>query len=187
MCHRGTCIRPLSGASGTPAKFAGYPACDMPASLLIQRPRHATCQRYFRPSGLGMRHAGASGTPAKFTRGVCGSSRKSLGICRGVCAGSAGSLGVCRGVCASCASLSAFAVAFAQAARGLSAFAVAFAQAAQVSRHLPWRLRKPRKSRGICRICAAQGFAAPGFAAQGFALGYGPPGLQPGRVRGSAL
>ena len=106
-----------------------------------------------------------------------------------------------------------------------------FAQAAQVSRHLPWRLRKPRKSRGICRdVCAsraslaafavsvpprvspwamvhraysparyvhsprrggrciraAQGFAprvSPprGFAAQGFALGYGPPGLQPGR------
>ena len=127
MCHRGTCIRPLSGASGTPAKFAGYPACDMPASLLIQRPRHATCQRYFRPSGLGMRHAGASGTPAKFTRGVCGSSRKSLGVCRGVCAGGA----------------------------SLSAFAAAFAQAAQVSRCLPWRLRKRRKSLGVCRgVCA---------------------------------
>ena len=26
-----------------------------------------------------------------------------------------------------------------------------------------------------------------GFAPQGFALGYGPPGLQPGRVQGSAL
>ena len=35
-------------------------ACDMPASLLTQRPRHATCQPHFRPSGLGMRHAGAS-------------------------------------------------------------------------------------------------------------------------------
>ena len=30
---------------------------------------------------------------------------------------------------------------------------------------------------------APRGFAAQGFAAQGFALGYGPPGLQPSRVR----
>ena len=66
------------------------------------------------------------------------------------------------------ASLSAFAVAFAQAARGLSAFAVAFAQAAQVSRHLPRRLRKRRKSLGVCRgVCAGSAslsaFARPGF------------------------
>ena len=33
------------------------PACDMPASLLTQRPRHATCQRHFRPSGRGKRLA----------------------------------------------------------------------------------------------------------------------------------
>ena len=39
-------------------------ACDMPSSLLIQRPRHATCQRYFRPSGLGMRHASVTFDPA---------------------------------------------------------------------------------------------------------------------------
>ena len=33
-----------------------------------------------------------------------------------------------------------------------------------------------------------RGFAAQGFRPpQGFALGYGPPGLQPGRVQGSAL
>ena len=41
---------------------------------------------------------------------------------------------------------------------GLAAcwFAVTFAQAAQVSRRLPWRLRKPRKSRGVCRgVCAS--------------------------------
>ena len=168
MCHRGTCIRPLSGASGTPAKFAGYPACDMPASLLIQRPRHATCQRYFRPSGLGMRHAGASGTPAKFTRGVCGSSRKSLGICRGVCAGSAGSLGVCRGVCAGGASLSAFAAAFAQAAQVSRCLPWRLRRRRGVSRHLPRRLRKRRKSLGVCRgVCAGSAslsaFARPGF------------------------
>ena len=28
-------------------------ACDMPTLLSTQRPRHATCQRHFRPSGLG--------------------------------------------------------------------------------------------------------------------------------------
>ena len=43
-------------------------ACDMPASLLTQRPRHATCQRYFRPSGRGMRHAGASADAGEFGR-----------------------------------------------------------------------------------------------------------------------
>ena len=36
----------------------------MPASLSIQRPRHATCQRHFRPSGRGMRHAGVTFDPA---------------------------------------------------------------------------------------------------------------------------
>ena len=39
-------------------------ACDMPALLLIQRPRHATCQRHFRPSGRGMRHASVTFDPA---------------------------------------------------------------------------------------------------------------------------
>ena len=46
----------------------------MPALLSTQRPRHATCRRYFRPSGLGMRHAGASG-------GVCGRRRIWPGTC----------------------------------------------------------------------------------------------------------
>ena len=36
----------------------------MPASLLIQRPRHATCQPHFRPSGRGMRHASLTFDPA---------------------------------------------------------------------------------------------------------------------------
>ena len=54
---------------------------------------------------------------------VCGSSRKSLGICRGVRGSSRKSLGICRGVCGSPASL--------------SAFAVAFAGVPQVSRRLP--------------------------------------------------
>ena len=111
------------------------------------------------------------------------------------------------------ASLAAFAVAFAGVPASLSAFTVAFAgvpqvsrhlpwrlrEFPQVSRHLPWRLRESRKSRGVCRGVSAdagefgrvRAFAPSGGrcirAAQGFALGYGPPGLQPGRVRGSAL
>ena len=36
----------------------------MPASLSIQRPRHATCQPHFRPSGRGMRHASVTFDPA---------------------------------------------------------------------------------------------------------------------------
>ena len=82
---------------------------------------------------------------------VCGSSRKSLGICRGVRGSSRKSLGICRGVCGSPASLSAFTVAFAGVPASLSAFTVAFAQAAQVSRRLPRGLREFRKSRGVCR------------------------------------
>ena len=51
--------------------------------------------------------------------------------------------------------LAAFAGAFAQVALGLAAFAGAFAQVAQVSRHLPGRLRRLRRSHGICRgVCA---------------------------------
>ena len=61
-------------------------ACDMPASLLIQRPRQATCRRHFRSSGRGMRHAGVTFDPAAAAcdmptllstqrpRGVCGAS-----------------------------------------------------------------------------------------------------------------
>ena len=116
----------------------------------------------------GMRHAGASGTPAKFTRGVCGSSRKSLGVCRGVCASSAGSLGIYRGVCASGASLSAFAAAFAQAAQVSRCLPWRLRRRRGVSRHLPRRLRKRRKSLGVCRgVCAGSAslsaFARPGF------------------------
>ena len=94
-----------------------------------------------------------SGTPAKFTRGVCGSSRKSLGIYRGVCGSPA----------------------------SLSAFAVAFAQAAQVSRHLPRRLRKRRKSLGVCRgVCAGgagslgicRGVCASGASLSAFAAAF---------------
>ena len=53
------------------------------------------------------------------------------------------------------ASLPAFALAFAGTPAGLAAFSETFAQVAQVPQHLPRRLRKPRKSRGICRsVCA---------------------------------
>ena len=48
-----------------------------------------------------------------------------------------------------------FSEVFAQVALGPAAFAEAFAQVAQVPRHLPRRLRRSRKSRGICRsVCA---------------------------------
>ena len=40
------------------------PSCDMPASLLTQRPRHAACQRHFRSSGPVMRHASVTFDPA---------------------------------------------------------------------------------------------------------------------------
>ena len=72
---------------------------------------------------------------------VCGSSRKSRGICRGVRGSSRKSLGIYRGVCGSPASLSAFTVAFAGVPASLSAFTVAFAGVPQVSRRLP---------RGVC-------------------------------------
>ena len=126
-------------------------ACDMPALLLTQRPRHATCRgvrdacqvyqgrlrefpqvsrhlpwRLRRQRGVSRRLPWRLRRRRKslgICRGVCASGAGSLGICRGVCASGAGSLGICRGVCASGASLSAFAAAFAQAARGLSAFA----------------------------------------------------------------
>ena len=39
-------------------------ACDMPAILSIQRPRHATFQRHFRSSGPVMRHASVTFDPA---------------------------------------------------------------------------------------------------------------------------
>ena len=55
---------------------------------------------------------------------------------RNVCAGRAGFHGIYRDVCAGCASP--------------TAFTETFAQVAQVPRHLPGRLRKPRKSHGIC-------------------------------------
>ena len=77
---------------------------------------------------------------------------------------------------------------FAGVPASLSAFAAAFAQAAQVSRHLPWRLRESRKSLGICRGVSADtgefgrgrlrtpGFRRPGFRRPGFRR----PGFRPG-------
>ena len=41
----------------------------------------------------------------------------------------------------------------------------------------------PAPPRGFAPIVHTPGVSP----AQGFALGYGPPGLQPGRVQGSAL
>ena len=66
--------------------------------------------------------------------GVCGESRKSSGICFGVCGESRKSPGICFDVCGSPASL--------------PAFTLAFAEVPQVSRHLLWRLREPRKCFG---------------------------------------
>ena len=108
----------------------------------------------------------------------------SRGICRDICAGCASpaafaetfaqaaqvprylpkrlrrlrkSHGICRSVCAGCASPTAFVETFAQVALGPAAFAETFAQAAQVPQHLPRRLRRSRKSRGICRsVCAGR-------------------------------
>ena len=50
----------------------------------------------------------------------------------------------------------------------------------------------PAPPRGFAPIVHTPGFRPDhphtrGFAPQGFALGYGPPGLQPGRVQESAL
>ena len=62
-------------------------------------------------------------------------------------------------------------------------------------RHHRWRMCHRGTCIGTCAVIRARGpvwgayavaprgFAAQGFSAQGFALGYGPPGLQPGRVR----
>ena len=154
MCHRGTCIRPLSGASGTPAKFAGYPACDMPASLLIQRPRHATCQRYFRPSGLGMRHASVTFDPVASACDMTASllTQRPRHATR-------------RGVRDACQVYQGRLREFPQVSRCLP---WRLRRRRGVSRHLPRRLRKRRKSLGVCRgVCAGSAslsaFARPGF------------------------
>ena len=74
---------------------------------------------------------------------ACGAPRKSRGKCFGVCGSSRKSRGECFGVCASRAST--------------TAFTETFAQAAQVPRHLPRRLRRPRKYHGISRdVCASR-------------------------------
>ena len=80
---------------------------------------------------------------------ACGSSRKSRGKCFGVCGSSRKSRGEYFGVCAGRAST--------------AAFTETFAQAAQVSRHLPRRLRRlrwvprhlPRRLRNFRRDLAA--------------------------------
>ena len=66
------------------------PACDMTASLLTQRPRHATCRgvrdacQVCQVPGLtALPRQRPSGTPAKFARGVCGRRRIWPGTCRG--------------------------------------------------------------------------------------------------------
>ena len=80
-------------------------ACDMPALLSTQRPRHATCQPHFRPSGRGMRHASVTFDPAASAcdmpallstqrpRGVCGRRRIWPGTCRGRVSGQLPCLG----------------------------------------------------------------------------------------------
>ena len=73
-----------------------------------------------------------------------------------------------RNVCAGRASTTAFTETFAQAALGPTAFTETFAQVAQVPRHLPGRLRRLRKSRGIYRdVCASR--ASPAAFALAFA------------------
>ncbi len=80
------------------------------------------------------------------------------------------------------ASLPAFALAFAGSPASLPAFALAFAQAAQVSRYLPRRLRRSRKSRGICRdVCASR--ASPAAFAETFAQAAQVPRHLPRRLR----
>ena len=156
------------GASGTPAKFAGYPACDMPASLLIQRPRHATCR--------GVRDAcqvyqGRLREFPQVSRRLPRRSREFPQVSRHLpwrLRESRKSLGICRGVCAGGASLSAFAAAFAQAAQVSRCLPWRLRRRRGVSRHLPRRLRKRRKSLGVCRgVCAGSAslsaFARPGF------------------------
>ena len=153
----------------------------MPASLLIQRPRHATCRgvrdacqvyqgRLREFPQVSRRLPRRSREFPQVSRHLpwrLRESRKSLGIYRGVCGSSRKSLGIYRGVCGSPASL--------------SAFAVAFAQAAQVSRHLPRRLRKRRKSLGVCRgVCAGgagslgicRGVCASGASLSAFAAAF---------------
>ena len=139
----------------------------MPASLLIQRPRHATCR--------GVRDAcqvyqGRLREFPQVSRRLPRRSREFPQVSRHLpwrLRESRKSLGIYRGVCGSPASL--------------SAFAVAFAQAAQVSRHLPRRLRKRRKSLGVCRgVCAGgagslgicRGVCASGASLSAFAAAF---------------
>ena len=74
------------------------------------------------------------------------------------------------------------ALTFAQVALGSAAFTETFAQAAQVSRHLPRRLRRPRKFRGICLdVCA--GRASSAAFAETFAQAAQVPRHLPRRLR----
>ena len=75
---------------------------------------------------------------------------------------------------------------FAQAALGTAAFTETFAQAAQVLRRMLWRLRKPRKSRGICRdVCASRANTA--AFTETFAQAAQVPRHLPRRLREVAL
>ena len=76
----------------------------------------------------------------------------------------------------------AFTETFAQAALGSAAFTETFAQVAQVPREMLWRLRKPRKFRGICRdVCASR--ASPTGNALTFAQVAQVPRHLPRRLR----
>ena len=72
------------------------------------------------------------------------------GIYRDICASCAGSAAFTETFAQAALGLAVFTEAFAQVALGTAAFTETFAQAAQIPRHLPRRLRKPRwVSRGM--------------------------------------
>ena len=76
---------------------------------------------------------------------------------RNVCASRAGFRGIYRDVCAGCASTTAFTGTFAQAAQVPRHLPRRLRKPRWVPRHLPRRLRKPRKFRGIYRdVCAGR-------------------------------
>ena len=93
-------------------------------------------------------------------------SRKHQKVFRGTC----GVPGIRRDVCAGRASI--------------PAFTETFAQAAQVPRHLPRRLRRPREAPGICRDVCAGCARFPAFA-ETFAQAARGSRHSPRRLRGS--
>ena len=101
------------------------PACDMTASLLTQRPRHATCrgvrdacQVCQIPGLTSLPRQRPSGTPAKFARGVCGRRRIWPGTCRGRVSGQLPCLGRGRSDRNKCTSSSCFASGFLSVCEG---------------------------------------------------------------------